>query len=220
MAPTRVVTFPPWLVGRFQTMFTNPPHFEASWYGPINAILNLFFPVTEGFLVKPQPRLRPPNLDAIPVDEPLENADDEHEEMISVSINTSVDFSDLSADFSFDPSAVSYDSHGDLVGFGGDYIPDFIAVNGTSSGNDDVPLCVVEVKRPQDSMKTSQEQVSYYLERTAYKNPSPDLVALLIMGEKTFTFTLGPGTTVLRGRRPITTLGPIFKSKINKAAGF
>jgi hypothetical protein len=55
-----LVTTPPWLLNRFQALYRNPPHYEASYYGPVNALLNVHFPAADGFLVKPQARLRQP----------------------------------------------------------------------------------------------------------------------------------------------------------------
>ena len=54
------VTTPPWLLTRFDAIYAAPPHYEASYYGPINALLTVHFPAADGFLVKPQARLRQP----------------------------------------------------------------------------------------------------------------------------------------------------------------
>lgn len=54
------VTIPNWLLGRFDSLYQKPPHYEASYYGPINMMLTTFFPSAKRFLVKPQARLRNP----------------------------------------------------------------------------------------------------------------------------------------------------------------
>jgi hypothetical protein len=54
------VTIPPWLLARFNAIYTNPPHYEASYYGPVNSLLTVYFPAADGFMVKPQARLRQP----------------------------------------------------------------------------------------------------------------------------------------------------------------
>ncbi|KAG2123468.1 hypothetical protein DEU56DRAFT_760026 [Suillus clintonianus] len=48
----------PWLISRIQNLIAQEVHYENSWYGPINTLLSTYFPVYEGFLVKPQARLR------------------------------------------------------------------------------------------------------------------------------------------------------------------
>jgi len=54
------VTTLAWLLDRFEAIYVNPPHYEASYYGPINALLTVHFPAADRFLVKPQARLRQP----------------------------------------------------------------------------------------------------------------------------------------------------------------
>jgi hypothetical protein len=51
------VTIPPWLLARFNAIYTDPPHYEASYYGPVNSLLTVYFPAADGFMVKPQARL-------------------------------------------------------------------------------------------------------------------------------------------------------------------
>jgi hypothetical protein len=52
------VVVPNWLEGRFASLSGQSPHYEASYYGPINMLLTTYFPAADGFNVKPQPRLR------------------------------------------------------------------------------------------------------------------------------------------------------------------
>ena len=54
------VDIPNWLLNRFDALYLQPPHYEASYYGPINMLLTTFFTSQKGFLVKPQARLRDP----------------------------------------------------------------------------------------------------------------------------------------------------------------
>lgn len=55
------VTVPEWLVKRFAAIYAKPPHYEASYYGPINMFLTVYFPAGDHYLVKPQARLRQPS---------------------------------------------------------------------------------------------------------------------------------------------------------------
>ncbi|KAG1815054.1 uncharacterized protein BJ212DRAFT_1359160 [Suillus subaureus] len=53
---------PPWKQ-RLHELHLNPPHYEASWYGPLDKLANHVFAV-DCFMVKPQPKIRrsaPPN---------------------------------------------------------------------------------------------------------------------------------------------------------------
>jgi hypothetical protein len=49
---------PNWLLERFANMHADPPHYEASFYGPMAMLLATYFPAEARFMVKPQPRLR------------------------------------------------------------------------------------------------------------------------------------------------------------------
>jgi hypothetical protein len=55
------VTVPEWLLKRFAAVYAKPPHYEASYYGPINMFLTVYFPAGDHYLVKPQARLRQPS---------------------------------------------------------------------------------------------------------------------------------------------------------------
>jgi len=52
------VDIPGWLLERFNANFEEDPHYEASYYGPINMLLTSYFPATNNFIVKPQARLQ------------------------------------------------------------------------------------------------------------------------------------------------------------------
>jgi len=54
------VQVPNWLLHRFKAVYHEPPHYESSYYGPINMLLTTYFPAVDGYLVKPQARLRQP----------------------------------------------------------------------------------------------------------------------------------------------------------------
>ncbi|KAG1805666.1 uncharacterized protein BJ212DRAFT_1390878 [Suillus subaureus] len=43
---------------RLHQLHLNPPHYEASWYGPIDKLANQVF-AADCFMVKPQPKIRP-----------------------------------------------------------------------------------------------------------------------------------------------------------------
>ncbi|KIM72815.1 hypothetical protein PILCRDRAFT_15794 [Piloderma croceum F 1598] len=55
------ITVPEWLLKRFAAVYAKPPHYEASYYGPINMFLTVYFPAGYHYLVKPQARLRQPS---------------------------------------------------------------------------------------------------------------------------------------------------------------
>ena len=46
------------LIERLRNTVTSNPHYEATWYGPYNAVLSHYFPYQQRFLIKPQPKLR------------------------------------------------------------------------------------------------------------------------------------------------------------------
>jgi hypothetical protein len=48
-----------WLDSRLRSTVTEDLRYEASIYGPINALLGHVFPLGQRFMVKPQPKLRP-----------------------------------------------------------------------------------------------------------------------------------------------------------------
>ena len=54
------VSVPDWLLARFDAIYKEPAHYEASYYGPINMLLTCYFSAADGFMVKPQARLRDP----------------------------------------------------------------------------------------------------------------------------------------------------------------
>ncbi|KAG6907226.1 hypothetical protein DXG01_009843 [Tephrocybe rancida] len=51
-------TTPEWIYKRLASYGERPPHFEASLYGPLNAILVTNYPPEDNFLVKPQTLIR------------------------------------------------------------------------------------------------------------------------------------------------------------------
>lgn len=59
--PSPVPVVDPWLRLRIQNAFNSakPVQLEASLYGPLNMYLNIFFPPSRGFMVKPQANLVP-----------------------------------------------------------------------------------------------------------------------------------------------------------------
>jgi hypothetical protein len=44
------------LLARFEAIYKDPAHYEASYYGPIDMLLTCYFPAVDGFMVKPQAR--------------------------------------------------------------------------------------------------------------------------------------------------------------------
>ncbi|KAF9232552.1 hypothetical protein BU15DRAFT_30429, partial [Melanogaster broomeanus] len=46
-----------WVDLRFENLMSPHTRYESSWYGPINILLNTYFPASDHFMVKPQARL-------------------------------------------------------------------------------------------------------------------------------------------------------------------
>jgi hypothetical protein len=114
---------PAWLRERLLNLERRNVYYESSFAGPHNAFLHCHFPVKEGFLVKPEARLRtliPPNSTG----------------------RTSSD-SDRSHDSNGQPVATSRD----------DIFPDFMVSIATGNLDGDPPILIWELKRGDSGTK-------------------------------------------------------------------
>ncbi|KAG5349369.1 hypothetical protein C0989_004354 [Termitomyces sp. Mn162] len=149
----------PWLQTRILNISENPPRYEASWYGPYNALLSHFFPYTRQFMVKPQPKLRPRR--AINPGESISN--------ISLA----------SAGYPVQSHAVLDESRLESDVF----IPDFIVAKATESLEADQSLLQVEIKVHTDetSWEMGRVQLQRYMSRHMCSEGST-IYGLLICG--------------------------------------
>ncbi|KAF8815506.1 hypothetical protein BYT27DRAFT_7128975 [Phlegmacium glaucopus] len=147
------------------------PRYEAAMYGPINSFLGCYYPVTVGFMVKPQGKIRPEHV-----------TDIREEELARVSID------------SYGGEVLSRDQRG---GEKGVLVPDFIVVKATSSLYMDRVLLIVEIKRHDESPLVAHEQLLAYMEAFADKTKYFDggklfeqLYGMLVMGNQASLFTV------------------------------
>ncbi|KAG9078343.1 hypothetical protein FRC06_008413 [Ceratobasidium sp. 370] len=59
------------LLQRIASLQNEPPHYEASWYGPLNALLQYYFRLAQRWMIKPQAVIR----DAAPIPSPATSID-------------------------------------------------------------------------------------------------------------------------------------------------
>jgi hypothetical protein len=138
--------------------------YEASLYGPLNAFLSAYFPPTQWFLVKPQPKIRPEYL-ANPGETPMRLSVDSYGASVL-------------------PRSIG----------GAEYplkSPDFIVAKATEQVDGDRILLIVEAKPQDGSEEHAREQLSEYMETFAEKyhagtgEPLTEVVrGLLIIGGK------------------------------------
>ena len=122
---------PAWLQERLLNLERRKVHYESSFVGPHNAFLHSHFPVKEGFLVKPEARLRtltPANAAG----------------------RTSSD-SDRSYDSNGQPVATSRD----------DIFPDFLVSIATGNLDGDTPILIWELKRGDSGTKGEAQILGY-----------------------------------------------------------
>lgn len=159
------------------------PRFEASWYGPYNALLSHYSPYQQCFLVKPQPKVREvePEIGDI--------------SFSSIQADSSA-ISSNEASFSAD---LSMTSMGNFVVHGGSIImPDFIVTKATEFASHDKVLLLVEVKprtpETESDMAAYMYQMDSYMDRVAEQLPEgARLVGLLVCGtEVTISRLDGP----------------------------
>ncbi|KAG0699812.1 hypothetical protein DFH29DRAFT_1070487 [Suillus ampliporus] len=130
----------------------NPPHYEASWYGALDKLVNQVF-AEDCFMVKPQPKLRR----TAPVGEHNDNDNQP-----------------------FEDEGFSIDSMGAPVLSDSYYEPDFIIV--LVDDDRDIPLLCIEVKKEGESYDAARFQLRNYIEVLALKDPHDEFVAILVLG--------------------------------------
>jgi hypothetical protein len=200
--PAPVVTHPPdWLYERI-TAVGGPDgaRYEASLYGPINGLLSAYFPVTESFMVKPQPKIRPEYMPHPADPFPRSSLDSYHASVI--------------------PRA--YGGRENPL-----KEPDFVVVKATQARDNDRIILVIEVKPHGTAPEHGREQLQDYLEGVAAKyrvdtlGPlfHQTLYGLLVIGDtvEMLTFNLQDQVAVVGPmyfRHPVVRmfLGNIFQA--------
>ncbi|KAF8130339.1 hypothetical protein EV363DRAFT_1219313 [Boletus edulis] len=172
-----------WLTRRLANVAEFSPRFEASWYGPYNALLSHYFPYQQHFLVKPQPRVRAVQ---------PEIGDISFSSIQADSSTISSDEANFSADLSM-TSMGNFAVHG-----GSTIVPDFIVTKATEFASHDKALLLVEVKpcMPdiESDMVAYEYQMDSYMDRIAEQlEEGRRLVGLLVCGtEVTISRLDGP----------------------------
>lgn len=161
-----------WLTERLTNVGASDPHYEASWYGPYNALLSHYFPYQQRFLIKPQPRIRHPFID-----------------------DGDFSFSSIEAESSIVMDGpITADTDAPVTSFGGlarhsgfTFIPDFIVAKATKFTSQDTALLLVEVKVREPATHSAKRSNSYQMNK--YMSTLVDqmlegakLVGLLVCG--------------------------------------
>ena len=165
---------PPWLAVRLRSAGgLLAPRYEASLYGPINSLLNWYFPVVQEFMIKPQGKIRP---------EHTSDVVDDDVEMVRVSLD------------SYGGEVLSREEKGGEQSL---KAPDFTVVKATASLHNDRVLMIIEVKRFEMSLESAQNQIGEYFDALSDKykftNGQPlfdRLEGLLIVGKDVLLVTL------------------------------
>lgn len=160
----------PWLENRFLSNLTDPNvRYEASQYGPINAILGHVFPIQQRFMVKPQAKLRP-----------LNNPREVPGARTSIDSNSNELFSRTTPQGKREKGIDE---------------PDFVIVKSGPAYGDDWPLAIVEIKRGEKSKEEDIQQMLRYMRHVfAMKQCVDDVKGYLVAKEYTIIFnTPHPG---------------------------
>jgi len=160
-------SYPAWVETKASYLATNLPRYESSWYGLWNTVLGVAMPPHEGFMVKPQSKVRP-GLDVSEVLELLAEG-----------------------------GRLSFDSDGGTVASRGGGresvgVPDFIV--SLTNGVADRPVLIVEVKRSGQGLEAAERQLLRYMEAAAARQSSA-FRGLLIAGPRArlYSIPLEPG---------------------------
>lgn len=166
----------PWIPERLRKLGLqndgSGPHYEASYYGPIDKMANVIFS-GENYMVKLQAKLRKTAVPAPQIENPGVPVFDDYEEETN-----SLD--------SFNASVITNE---------GPLEPDFLIVRvdkdgvvGNTSG-DQIVACI-EVKRSFDLLETAERQINNYLKILAEKEPHRAFRGILVMGPVTYSYTV------------------------------
>jgi hypothetical protein len=169
---------PPWVYLRINAA-GGPAgaRYEASLYGPINAYLGSYFPVSRLFIIKPQPKLRP-DFDIDPNDPTRHSIDSYHSPVLSrAEGGKEVPLKE----------------------------PDFIVAKATADINNDRIIVVIEIKPYGADPDNARSQLEDYLEIVARKyrtdTATPvfhqDLYGLLIVGNRVEIITFNMANQVV-----------------------
>lgn len=238
-----------WLQARFVNSVGAATRYEHSIYGPLTSYLHAFFPSNRRFMVKPQGMLRPQraldlfeevgqgfnltlNMDYSVEIDPKQGILDEDEEdndelkKLSEKVDEVADeYQEIDeGDTYFDE--LSVDSYGHPVpsrnvpgSNNGVKFPDFVVVKASDTLTDDTLLLIVEVKISDNSRSLASLQIMDYLMKAASRRRDPLLKGLLIQGNKTAVFQLGPdGQPQQRSGRRFNTGGDGFGKFLHSTA--
>ncbi|KAF8599883.1 hypothetical protein BDV93DRAFT_559876 [Ceratobasidium sp. AG-I] len=137
----------PRLIGRINSEGVATPNREEAKYGTVDKLFNIFF-CEDHHMVKPQPPLRA--------------------ELAELDFDTSFDPANASlvanASISSDTSVLSTDTYGEYVGPGNPVFPDFIVCEYSTSGTQDKPILVIEMKRDEWNLTKAVDEVIEYLQ--------------------------------------------------------
>ncbi|KAH7904830.1 hypothetical protein BJ138DRAFT_1165880 [Hygrophoropsis aurantiaca] len=205
--PGHVFHIDDWLQHRLENVVSARHHlrFEHSFYGPLNGILQIYFPLSQRFMVKPQGVLQP---DATATNAGATAAGAEVQQI------QEAQETDFQADEGLEELELFPDDHAGNVSIGsyteellppspnpsGQRFPDFIIVKAGEGGvmHNDTLLLLVEVKKTGHRITTSRFQIQSYLMNCAGKSRLPNLHGLLVVGDIVEVFFLdGLGTDAI-----------------------
>lgn len=191
-----------WLADRLKSSALDS-HFEASVYGPLNGFLNIFFPISQHFLVKPQGLLRDSIIASGSDDQAAENPADFLEMLDGVNADANT----------------SFDSYHDPVshsgGLEGVRIPDFVIAKAGLGGVPDMVLAVVEVKNTTADQVLAVRQLCDYLVTAYRKYATPTLPGFLICGTKVDIYEINAAQFKLQQQK-FATWKPTYRWKTNE----
>ncbi|KAL4257837.1 hypothetical protein AB1N83_010200 [Pleurotus pulmonarius] len=180
---------------RIRAIARYPPHFENSYYGPLDKFLNLIFSGPH-FIIKPQALLRmeeETKSTPAPINLDIEAANDEyHDGELDYVVDDghNDEGSDDDSDDENPLADTSVDSYNIAVGHRGtNRFPDFVTCFFEGDIGSDVIRLVIEVKAHDYTLTTAVEQLEDYLELAGPRSQNERLHGVLIV--KDVTWKLG-----------------------------
>ncbi|KAH7904760.1 hypothetical protein BJ138DRAFT_1119113 [Hygrophoropsis aurantiaca] len=203
--------------------------FEASFYGPLNGVLQTYFPLSQRFMIKPQGVIQPDVQDtatnAAPTMTGAEGCQEEEGTEDDFRVDKNIEDSE---DFFTENQAanVSMDSYRGVLlerSQSGQRYPDFVVVKAGAGGvmHHDKIILLVEVKKTEEKIQTSRIQIHGYLKNCAAKSRLPFLEGILVVGDTVETYFLdGPGVdaTVRERTGSMLTTGQPMKDFLRNLA--
>ncbi|RDB27187.1 hypothetical protein Hypma_004410 [Hypsizygus marmoreus] len=166
---------PVWLRKRLRALCnsgaTKRPHFESSWYGPINGVSYTVFTVKDGFIIKPQAKFRDK------VSPPSSVIPGRSNSVSSNTSNMSTSSYNVEARPRTEPGPEA-----DILE------PDFVICIAGSSLTGDKIVYIIEIKRGDEDAFKASEQITHYVKRAVSTGAmiSTGIVGLLVLGSETF----------------------------------